>query len=82
MKPKSGEYLTKGRMQNETVRDFIDNSRKILIAQIQINQKTDETELLNEYIIMEREKLDEGRKTFQEDKEKYEKFKTDLHSKG
>ena len=64
MKPKSGEYLTKGRMQNETVRDFIDNSRKILIAQIQINQKTDETELLNEYIIMEREKLDEGRKTF------------------
>ena len=34
------------------------------MAQIQINQKTDETELLNEYIIMEREKLDEGRKTF------------------
>ena len=64
MKPKSGEYLTKGRQQNETVRDFIDNSRKILMAQIQINQKTDETELLNEYIIMEREKLDEGRKTF------------------
>ena len=52
------------------------------MAQIQINQKTDETELLNEYIIMEREKLDEGRKTFQEDKEKYEKFKMDLHSKG
>jgi hypothetical protein len=48
------------------------------MAQIQINQKTEETELLNEYIIMEKDKLDEGKKTFQEDKEKYEKFKMDL----
>lgn len=62
----------------ETVRDFIGNSRKILIAQIQINQKTEETDLLKEYIVMEKDKLDEGRKTFQEDKEKYEKFKMDL----
>lgn len=30
---------------------------------------------------MEKEKLDEGRKTFQEDKDKYEKFKQDLQSK-
>ena len=48
------------------------------MAQIQINQKTEETELLNEYIIMEKDKLDEGKKTFQEDKEKHEKFKMDL----
>lgn len=34
------------------------------MAQISINDKTEETELLKEYIIMEREKLDEGRKTF------------------
>jgi len=27
---------------------------------------------------MEKEKLDEGRKTFQEDKDKYDKFKQDL----
>lgn len=27
---------------------------------------------------MEKEKLDEGQKTFQEDKDKYEKFKQDL----
>jgi len=27
---------------------------------------------------MEKDKLDEGKKTFQEDKEKYEKFKMDL----
>lgn len=31
---------------------------------------------------MEKDKLDEGKKTFQEDKEKYEKFKMDLQSKS
>ena len=64
------------------MRDFIDNSRKILMAQIQINQKTEETELLKEYIVMEKDKLDEGKKTFEEDKEKYEKFKMDLQAKS
>lgn len=48
------------------------------MTKIAINDKSNETELLNEYIIMEKEKLDEGRKTFDEDKEKYEKFKMDL----
>ena len=62
----------------ETVRDFVNNSRKMLVAQIQINQKREETDLLREYIIMEKDKLDEGRKTFQEDNEKYQKFKMDL----
>ena len=81
-RPKTIEYLNKGRQQKETVRDFIDNSRKILMAQIAINQKTEETELLNDYIIMEKEKLDEGKKTFQEDKEKYDKFKMDLQAKS
>ena len=52
------------------------------MAQISINDKTEETELLKEYIIMEKEKLDEGRKTFQEDKDKYEKFKQDLTQKS
>lgn len=72
------DYLNKTRQQKESVRDFIQNSRQILMAQISINDKTEETELLKEYIIMEKEKLDEGRKTFQEDKDKYEKFKQDL----
>ena len=52
------------------------------MAQISINDKTEETELLKEYIIMEKEKLDEGQKTFHEDKEKYEKFKMDLQAKS
>lgn len=66
-RPKSIEYLNKARQQKESVRDFIDNSRKILMAGLSIIDKTEETELLKEYIIMEREKLDEGKKTFQED---------------
>lgn len=76
------DYLNKGRQQNETVRDFIEGSRKILMAQISINTKTEETELLKEYIVMEKEKLEEGKKTFLEDKEKYEKFKLDLTAKS
>ena len=38
--------------------------------------------MLREYIIMEKDKLEEGRKTFLEDKEKYEKFKLDLQAKS
>lgn len=76
------DYMNKTRQQKETVREFIQNSRQILMAQISINDKTEETELLKEYIIMEKEKLDEGRKTFQEDKDKYEKFKQDLQAKS
>jgi uncharacterized protein YecA (UPF0149 family) len=66
-RPKTIEYLNKGRQQKESVRDFIENSRKILMASLSIIDKTEETELLKEYIIMEKEKLDEGIKTFQED---------------
>ena len=52
------------------------------MAQIAINNKTEETELLREYIVMEKDKLDEGKKTFQEDVEKYDKFKMDLQEKS
>lgn len=76
------EYLNKGRQQKETVREFVDHSRKILMAQISINDKTDETQLLKEYIIMEKEKLAEQTKTFKEDQAKYEKFKMDLQAKS
>ena len=78
LRPKAIEYLKKRREQSETARDFIQSSRQILRSQISINDKTEETELLREYIIMEKEKLDEGQKTFQEDKDKYEKFKQSL----
>ena len=35
-----------------------------MVSQIAINDKTEETERLKEYIIMEREKLEEAKKTF------------------
>ena len=52
------------------------------MAQISINNKTEETELLKEYIVMEKDKLEEGKKTFHEDTEKYQKFKLDLTAKS
>ena len=66
-RPKAIEYLNKCRQQKESVRDFIENSRKISMAGLSIIDKTEETELLKEYIIMEKEKLEESKKTFQED---------------
>jgi len=42
-----------------------------LVSQIAINDKTEETERLKEYIIMEKEKLEEAKKTFDEDKDKF-----------
>lgn len=74
-RPKAIEYLNKSRQQKETVRDFVDNSRKILMAGLSIIDKTEETQLLQEYIQMEHEKLEEGQKTFKEDQDIYEKVK-------
>ena len=58
------EHSHKPRQQKESARDFILNSRKILMAQISIADKREETELLKEYIIMEKEKLNDGMKAF------------------
>lgn len=77
-KPKAIEYLQKGREQKESVRDFVQNSRKILTSQIAINDKNEETERLREYIIMEKEKLEQAKKTFAEDSDKFHKYKKDL----
>ena len=38
--------------------------------------------MLKEYIIMEKERLDANKKTFQEDRDKYEKYKLDLQNKS
>lgn len=71
-------HAPKPRQQKESARDFILNSRKILMAQLSIQDKTKETDLLKEYIIMEKEKLSDGKKAFTEDRDKYNKFKDDL----
>lgn len=61
-KPKAIDYLNKGRDQKESVKDFINFSRHILMSQISINAKKEENERLKEYITMEQEKLDEAQK--------------------
>lgn len=81
-KPKAIDYLSKGREQKESVRDFISNARNILMSQIAINDKTEETERLKEYIIMEKEKLEEAKKTFDEDRDKFNKYMEDLTKKA
>ena len=58
------------------------NARNILVSQIAINDKTEETERLKEYIIMEKEKLEEAKKTFDEDKDKFQKYMDDLNRKA
>lgn len=73
---------TQKKQKKESAREFILNSRKILMAQISIADKTEETELLREYIIMEKEKLNDGLKAFKEDKDKYEKYKLELQNKS
>jgi len=52
------------------------------VSQIAINDKKEETERLNEYIIMEKEKLEEARKTFDEDQDKFKKYMADLNEKA
>ena len=63
--------------QKESIRDYITNGRKILLSQIAINDKNEETERLREFIIMEEEKLEEAKRTFDEDCEKFNKYLED-----
>ena len=52
------------------------------MSQIAINDKTEETDRLREFIIMEKEKLEEAKKTFEEDKEKFNKYMDELSKKA
>jgi len=63
------DYLQ--RNQKESIRDFINNGREILVTQITINDKIEETKHLQEFIESEEEQLKEGRRLFEEDKQKF-----------
>jgi len=43
-----------------------------------IDAKTEETVKLKEYIVMEIEKLEEAKRTFEEDKDKFAKYLNDM----
>lgn len=69
---KPTNYL-KRNQQKESIRDYIDNGRQILITQISINDKIEETTHLKEFIESEEEQLQEGKRLFEEDKQKFNK---------
>ena len=81
-KPKAIDYLIKGNEGKESVKDYINFSRQILMSQISINQKKEENERLREYIMMEKEKLDEAKKFLDEDKEKFQKLMDDSEKRS
>jgi hypothetical protein len=81
-KPSALTYLNRNREQNESVKEYILNSRKILLSQISINDKVEETERLKEFIIMEEEKLEDAKKTFEEDCEKFNTYLEELDAKA
>ena len=76
-KPKAIDYLNRSSEGRESVKDYINFSRQILMSQISINAKTEENLRLKEYIQMEQEKLDEARRFLEEDREKFEKLMND-----
>lgn len=76
-KPKAIEYLKQHKEGKESVKDFVNFSRQILMSQISINTKNEENERLKEYILMEQEKLNEAKKFLEEDREKFQKLMDD-----
>ena len=70
------DYLK--RYQKESIREYINNGREILLTQIAINDKIEEANHLREYIISEEEQLKEGKRLFEEDKCKFTKYLNDL----
>ena len=76
-------YLkTKPHEDKESRNDFINHSRELLIKQISIQNKVEETEKLRELITMEVEKLEDAKNSFQEDCEKFEKYMEELEYKA
>ena len=71
---KAVDYLRSQRDQRMGSKDYVLNSRRVLMKQIAINDKIEETERLKEFIVMEEEQLAEKGKTFDEDKESFENY--------
>ena len=67
-------YLKPKHDSIETSKEFVISSRQILMKEISIQDKREETKRLIEFIQMEQEKLAESKRTFDEDKEGYERY--------
>lgn len=58
----------------------MNTARQILLSQISINDKFEETERLKEFILMEEEKLEEAKRTFEEDCDKFKRYLEDVEN--
>ena len=73
-------YLKPNKDVSETSKEFVISSRQILMKEISIQDKKEETKRLIEFIQMEQEKLTESKRTFDEDKEGYERYLDQLRA--
>ena len=82
--PPSLRYLTRHgeTSPKEKPKDTVLNIRSMFYTQLSIDNKREETLKLREYIIMEQEKLEEARKVFDEDKEKFHKYLTEMENQA
>jgi hypothetical protein len=69
-------------IKSESKNEYVDGSRNMLKTHIGINDKVEETQRLLEYIIMEEEKLEEAKRTFDEDCEKFNKYLDEVERKA
>jgi len=65
------QHIRQKKENIESSQDFVMNSRKILMKGISIHDKLEETRRLEEYILMEKEKLTESKRAFEDDKQRY-----------
>jgi len=64
-------------LNKESPRDYVSNTRKIFYTEKSIIAKKEETVKLREYIVMENERLIEAKRTFMDDKLRFEKYATE-----
>ncbi|CDW89906.1 UNKNOWN [Stylonychia lemnae] len=86
--PPTLRYLSKNAFSStsgsprETSKEIVGSIRSIFYAQMSIEAKREETLKLKEYIIMEREKLEEARRVFQEDQDKFQKYMAEMEQQA
>ena len=71
-KLKALEIIKRNNREKESPRDFIEGSRKILLKSMNIQNIKEEQTKLQDYIVMEREKIKEAELVFNEDCQKFE----------
>eukprot|EP00347_Sterkiella_histriomuscorum_P004401 403360600 len=86
--PPTLRYLTKNAFASthasprENSKEVITNIRQIFYAQMSIESKKEETLKLREYIIMEQEKLEDAKRVFEEDQDKFQKYMNEMESQA